>query len=238
MSQEQRIILTRQKRRNQAWHQSLVQAGITVKDLPLLRFSNLVVPEKFHQNSFDWILFTSPQGVDAFLSAGIVPKGARLGAIGSGTSAALHAAGLNDDLGFAGLDGAELARAFVDKVSAPATVLLPGPARRMPDPRQTLENAGFQVEELPLYETLPISPSELSMEFHSNDIVFFCSPSAVSAFTEAFTARPDCVAIGETTAAHCRRHGFSTQVAETPDLNAMVRAAGCEPLTSSLENES
>ena len=238
MTLGRRIILTRQKQRNLAWHQSLAQAGMQVLDLPLLRFSSLEIPGEYLQRSFDWILFTSPQAVDSFLASGLMKGHTKMGALGAGTSAALLAAGLSDDLGFSGLDGAELARAFARKVSPPATVLLPGALKRMADPRVTLEAAGFQAEELPLYETLPVPPSELSADFQSTDVVFFCSPSAVKAFVEAFSARPDCVAIGETTAALCRPYGFPTEVAETPDLNAMVRAAGCEPLTSSLENES
>ena len=238
MSFDARIILTRQKQRNETWHQSLAQAGFQVLDLPLVRFAPLDVPAEYFTSSYDWILFTSPQGVDAFIASGMEIRGARLGALGAGTSAALSSAGLSDDLGFTGLDGTELARAFASQIAAPATVLLPGAAKRMEDPRVTLNANGFWARELPLYETLPVAPDELDMDFQTRDLVFFCSPSAVKAFTAAFTQRPRCVAIGETTAAVCRKHGFPTEVAQTPDLNAMVRAAGGEPLTTIPENES
>lgn len=233
-----RIILTRQKQRNKAWHLSLVQAGFEVANLPLVRFESLEVPAEYFTRAYDWILFTSPQGVDVFLTSGLKTHGAKLGALGAGTSAALTNGNLPDDLGFNGLDGTELAHAFIKQVTAPASVLLPGAAKRMADPRATLSAAGFQVTELATYKTQPVAPNELAMKFQTNDIIFFCSPSAVRAFTSAFTARPDCVAIGETTAAVCRENGFTTKVAQTPNLNAMVRAAGCEPLTTSLENES
>jgi uroporphyrinogen-III synthase len=58
------------------------------------------------------------------------------------------------------------------------------------------------------------------------DMVFFCSPTAVRAFVAAWKERPDCVAIGATTAAVAREAGFRTEVAATPDLDAMLRAAG------------
>lgn len=238
MTSPSRIILTRQEQRNQTWHQSLVKAGIEVLDLPLVRFETLEIPAEYLDRAFHWILFTSPQSVDVFIASALEIKSAKLGALGAGTSAALSANNLSDDLGFNGLDGAELATAFINKVSAPAMVLLPGAARRMADPRETLNDAGFQVTELSTYETLPVHPHELTMDFRPRDIVFFCSPSAVRAFIGAFTQRPQCVAIGETTATVCREHKFPTLVAQTPDLEAMVRASGCGPLTTSLENES
>ena len=238
MSRNLRIILTRQEQRNKVWHQSLTEAGFQVLDLPLVQFTVLDVPAEYFGNSYDWILFTSPQGVDVFVASGMKIQKAKIGALGPGTSASLAAAGLPDDLGFKGLDGAELAQAFINQVTAPATVLLPGAAKRMADPRVTLNTAGFQVATLPLYETMPVPPNELASDFQADDIIFFCSPSAVLAFVAAFTERPDCVAIGATTAAICLENKFPTQVAQTPDLSAMVRAAGCEPLTITPENES
>jgi uroporphyrinogen-III synthase len=52
----------------------------------------------------------------------------------------------------------------------------------------------------------------------------------VRAFTDAWAERPRCVTIGATTADAARPAGFETAVAVTPDLSAMVRAAGLDPL--------
>lgn len=230
-----RIVLTRQKDQNRPWVKQLEAAGAPVLDLPLLSFEPLPLETKAKEVKPDWILFTSPRGVLAFVAAGLSCEGCQIGALGAGTSATLKEQGLGDDLGFAGRDGTELAAAFVREVSAPASVLLPGPARRMPDPRATLEAAGFQVQELPLYRTVPVQPKG---SLQPDDIIFFCSPSAVRAFVAAFEERPLCVAIGETTAPVCRELGFETRVAENPDLQSMVRAAGVGPITISPEIES
>jgi uroporphyrinogen-III synthase len=238
VSPHARIVLTRQQQRNRIWLQSLVKAGLEVLELPLLQFAELAVPQPYLDTAYDWILFTSPQAVEAFLKVGLKPRGAKLGALGSGTSAALVAAGLADDLGFRGRDGGELAKAFIKQVAPPASVLLPGAKNRLADPKLSLAAAGFQVQELATYETHPVVPSELKVELKPDDILFFCSPSAVKAFLAAFSERPVCVAIGETTATVCRENGFATHVAETPDLNAMVRAAGFGPITIIPENES
>ncbi len=231
MTDELRIILTRQKDNNQAWAARLETAGHTVVEVPLIRYETLPVSDDLDPGSFDWILFTSPQGVKAFTAAGFSPGNARMGALGAGTADALVTAGLRDDLGARTLDGAEFAQVFLAKVSGGGRVLLPGADRRLADPRASLSAAGFEVTELPLYKTCSVPVKELpAVEFASGDIVFFCSPSTVRAFTEAWNIRPRCVAIGETTARASRPAGFETVVAATPDLSAMVLAAGLDPL--------
>ncbi len=226
-----RIILTRQRDRNQAWAARLEAAGYAVVEVPLIRYQSLPVDNDVDAGAFDWILFTSPQGVKAFMAAGFVPGDAQMGALGAGTADALVTAGLRDDLGARTLDGAEFAQAFLSKVSGGGRVLLPGPNRRLAEPRTSLTTAGFEVTELPLYETCSVPAEELSaVDFAPGDIVFFCSPSTVRAFTQAWTVRPRCVAIGETTAQATRPAGFETVVAATPDLSAMVLAAGLDPL--------
>jgi len=231
MTDGHRIILTRQRDRNKAWAARLVTAGHAVVEVPLIRYESLPVPSGLDASNFDWILFTSPQGVKAFTAAGFSPGDARMAALGAGTAAVLSEAGLRDDLGARTLDGAEFAQAFLARVSNPGRVLLPGPDRRLAEPRASLSAAGFEVTELPLYQTCSVPAKELpTVEFTPGDIVFFCSPSTVRSFAEAWTVRPRCVAIGETTAQTSRPAGFETVVAATPDLSAMVLAAGLGPL--------
>ncbi len=233
-----RIILTRERERNKAWVVRLVAAGHVVVELPLIRYESLPVPDDCDPGLYDWILFTSPHGVKAFTAAGLPTGTAKIGALGSGTAAALTAAGLRDYLGARTLDGVEFAQAFLAKVSGPGRVLLPGPTRRLEEPRASLIAAGFEVRELPLYETCSVPADELpAAPCMPGDIIFFCSPSTVRAFTKAWPERPRCVAIGETTAQTSRPAGFETVVAATPDLEAMVLAAGLDPLTKPLNPE-
>jgi len=226
-----RIVLTRQRESNRPWAERLAAAGLAVLELPLVRFAALDAPQDVARGAHDWVLFTSPQGVRAFAATGLDAGGAQIAALGAGTAAALAEAGLRDALGLRTHDGAELAAAFAAAVDAPARILLPGPARRLAEPRNALERAGFSVTELPLYVTEAVPPAELPAEpCAPEDIVFFCSPSAVGAWTRAWSARPDCVAIGETTAVAAREAGFAVSVAAAPDLDAMVLAAGLGPI--------
>lgn len=229
MSAPRRIVLTRTAEQCRPWRAALASAGHAVLELPLLRFTPLEAPAA--APAADFILFTSPQGVRAFFDAGLDPGAARVGVLGDGSAAALTACGGHDDLELRAPDGARLARAFAARFAAPAVILLPGPDRRLPEPRAALEAAGFTVVDLPLYRTDPVPPAELPEDpWRPGDLIFFASPSAVRACTTAWGAPAPCVAIGGTTAAVAREAGFDTLVADEPTLAAMVRAAGLDPI--------
>ena len=224
-----RVIITREAERTRPWADTLRQKGIPVLEMPLLRFVSLEVDPSLLDQEFDWILLTSPQGVEAFLAAGLKIGNAQLGTLGQGTAQALKEAGCQDNLGITAKDGRELATAFVALAPEGSRVLLPGPRQRGPEVEEILSEAGYQVTTAPLYETVAISPDELpDVPFAEGDVVFFCSPSTVRAFCEKWDARPEGVAIGETTAAIMRQEDFATRVAESPNLEAMVQAAGLD----------
>ena len=225
-----RIVLTRAADAAAAWREKLTALGFAARLLPLLQHHPLPVPDAVRRQRFDWILFTSPRAVRMFAAAGIDPHAARIGAVGEATRMVLNEHGLSATLVPVEQDGAGLARVFCTRVKATASVLLPGPSRRLPEPRRSLELAGHCVTELPLYVTEPVPPAALpEVPCGPEDVVFFASPSAVRAWAAAWGTRPRCVAIGPTTAAACRAAGFRPRVAATPDLEAMVRAAGLVP---------
>ncbi len=231
MTPGRRIVLTRQAQQNRPWADRLRAAGHDVLELPLLRYVPLVGPGEVPVDDCDWIMLTSPHAVEALLAVAAVPADVSVACLGAGTRAALEAAGGADALGLDCKDGVELAAAFTARVAAPARVLLPGSAKRLAEPRRSLEAAGFAVTETPLYDTEAVPADALPAEpFGPGDVVFFASPTAVGAFAGAWDARPDCVAIGETTARAARDAGFPVAVAAAPDLEAMVLAAGLDPI--------
>ncbi len=242
MSSETRIILTREKSRNQIWADRLQEADLPFSLLPLVRYESLSLPALPDFATFGWIMFTSPQGVRAFADLQPELGPAKCAALGHGTAKALQNAGWNVDFNAGALDGVELAARFLAVSGEACAVLLPGPKRRLSEPRAALEAAGYTVQELPLYETLPVQAAAVATaELRPGDVLFFCSPSAVRAFAAARDDKPRCVAIGRTTAEACRNAGFIPDVAGTPDLEAMVRAAGIsglpEPTTQPVKPE-
>ena len=232
MTEHVRIVLTRQTESNAPWATRLRADGHEVLDLPLLRFVPVAPDADTDPASFDWLVFTSPQGARAFATAGLDTGDARLAALGSGTAAAVAVAGLGEALDCGARDGKELAVVFAEQASAPAKVLLPGAKRRLTEPRTGLEAAGFTVAELPLYETRAVPRADLpEAPFTPEDFVFLCSPSAVKVFAAVWDERPRCVAIGNTTAYAAREAGFTPRVAGTPDLESMVQSSGLDRLT-------
>ena len=229
-----RIILTRASEANRPWRRVLEAAGAEVLVMPLVRFESLSLPRDLDPGTFDWILFTSPQGARAFCDAGLKPGKALVGALGGGTAATLAACGLTDDLGTRARHRAALARMFVETVTAPASILLPGPEKRPAEPRAGLTAAGFTVTELALYRTDSVPPTDLPPSpFADGDVVFFCSPSAVTSFVNAYTERPPCIAIGTTTDTAAREAGFPVTKADDPSLDGMAHACNLDLKTES-----
>ena len=227
----QRIILTREEQSNEAWADRLAQASLPHACLPLVQYGALPVPDDRDFSGYGWIMFTSPQGVRAFADLHPQLGAARCAVLGHGTAKALTQAGWNVNFNAGALDGVALAAQFIAAAGEPCAVLLPGPKRRLTEPRAALENAGYTVQELPLYETLPVAADVIAKgDLEPEDVIFFCSPSAVRAFAGARDEKPQCVAIGQTTAEACRALGFLPLVAGTPDLDAMVLAAGISGL--------
>ncbi len=234
MERPRRIVLTRASESNRPWRRALEAAGTEVLVMPLLRFEPLPLPPDLDLRTFDWILFTSPQGVRAFREAGLCPCRATVGGLGGGTAATLETCGLDDGLGTCATTGAELARDFVKHISPPASILLPGPLVRLDEPRAGLVAAGFEVTVLPLYRTVPVPADDLPDEpFADGDAIFFCSPSAVDAFAAAYAERPPCVAIGTTTDTAARAAGFPVVKADDPSLAGMARACHLDLETES-----
>ena len=234
MTRPRRIVLTRASESNRPWRRELEAAGVEVLVMPLLRFEPLTPPADLDPGAFDWILFTSPQGARAFTDAGLSTGDARVGGLAGGTVATLAACGLEDHLRAEALDGTALAREFVAAHTAPGRILLPGPETRLPEPRAGMSAAGFEVVELPLYRTVAVPPEELPAEpFVEGDVIFFCSPSAVASFTQAYDARPQSISIGTTTDTAARAAGFPVVKADHPSLAGMARACHLELETES-----
>jgi uroporphyrinogen-III synthase len=226
-----RIILTRESNRNREWAERLDLAGLAYCELPLLVYAAIAPTTEPDWAAFDWIIFTSPQGVQAFAELRTDLGRARCAVLGDGTAATVTTLGWQVDYNAAAHDGAEMVTGFLANYPGPGSVLMPGPKRRLAEPRASLLAAGYHVLELPLYETCATAATDVAQAaLTEQDVVFFCSPSAVRAFTGARADKPRCVAIGQTTADACRAAGLDPAVADTPDLESMVRAAGLDGL--------
>jgi uroporphyrinogen-III synthase len=197
---------------------------------------------------YDWLLFTSANGVRAFLARlratgrDLPPSAAlRVGAVGPATAAALAAAGRAPDLVPAEQTAGGLAAAL--GAVAGAAVLFPAADIARPDLADGLRERGARVDVVTAYRTLPAAPEDgaaLAGELRAGtiDAVTFTSPSTVRGFLAmvahgrldaaalvASAGRPAIVCIGPTTAGAARAAGLPVAaVAATQSADGLLAA--------------
>lgn len=205
-----RALVTRPKEQAVELVQLLEAAGAEVVEAPLIR---VAPPEDYHPldhacaqvERFDWIVFSSTNSVDAFMSRLLgsardlrVLRGVGLCAVGPATADRLAAHGLKADLipsEFRG-EGVIEALTRTDTVAG-KRVLLPRADIGREVIADELRRRGADVVEVIAYRTIPTEPGtdgepdvyRMLLE-RRLDIVIFTSPSAVRSFTRALGAEP------------------------------------------------
>jgi uroporphyrinogen III methyltransferase / synthase len=198
-----RVVVTRARAQAGELSSQLENLGAEVHEFPTIEIS---APESFEPlddairnlDSFDWLVYTSVNGVEAFverlrhhgLDLRAVPRGARIAAIGPATAERLEDVGLRVDV----TPGEYRAEALIGALDADSLagkrVLIPRAkvAREiLPD---KLREAGAEVVVPPAYESMPSSEGreELSLRLRSGEIdcVTFTASSTVENFVGAF----------------------------------------------------
>jgi uroporphyrinogen III methyltransferase/synthase len=178
--------------------------------------------------SFDWVLFTSANGVERFMDAlseaGLDARAfanAKLGVIGPKTAAALARFGLLADATADEFVGEGLARAVLAR-GVPKRVLLARALVARDTLPEILRSAGAQVEIVPVYETVAADAGAAlrrTFEQHELDVALFTSSSTVSAVVDALgaharelLARVKVASIGPITSRTLGEHGIAVDV--------------------------
>lgn len=166
------------------------------------------------------LLFASPGAVKAWLLAGLPLAGRLLGATGTGTAAALRAAGGEVSVVGRPSTAAGLAREFLEHPAARGPVALPRGDRALPTLPTLLTASGLEVRTAVVYRTAhrPWAVTE------HVDVVVLASPSAVYALPERVASEALLVAIGPTTAEAAIRRGLRVTPATAPDVGGIVDA--------------
>lgn len=221
---EKIVVVTRAAMQSHELYEELNARGAIVKLLPLVSF---VPPENYDAldaalssiESFDWILFTSANAVQAVERRGEelardlkrAVKLPRAAAVGPVTSTAAEEAGFSVEYVAVDHSGAGLAREVGEELRG-RKVLLPRSDRANSDLPLALRRCGALVTEVVAYRTVP--PSNVDREKleeslrNGVDSILFYSPSAVQNFLEllgrerlgTLQGRVLMVAIGPTTA--------------------------------------
>jgi uroporphyrinogen-III synthase len=219
------VIVTRAAAQSNQLCEELKVRGAIVKLLPLVSFAP---PENYDEldaalstiETFDWILFTSANAVQA-----VERRGEELGraldalaklppaaAVGPATSGAAEAAGFSVEFVAAEHSGAGLARELGEELRG-KKVLLPRSDRANLDLPAALRRSGALVTEVVAYRNLPPGSTDRNKLQESLregvDGILFYSPSAVQNFLELLgqerlatvPGRAVMVAIGHATSA-------------------------------------
>jgi uroporphyrinogen III methyltransferase / synthase len=229
-----RVVVTRARAQAGELSSELERLGAEVMEFPTIEIHP---PADFgvldaairDLDSFDWLIFTSVNGVGAFagrlerhgLDLRAVPREARIAAIGPATAEAIRNLGLRVDA----MPAEYRAEALVEEVAgwalAGSRVLIPRARVAREVLPEKLREAGAEVVVAPAYETVPSTEGrgELAakLEMGEVDCVTFTASSTVENFAGAFGAEEAArllggtrvACIGPITADAARRRGIA-----------------------------
>ena len=243
-----RIVVTRSRTQAGELSERLGALGAEAVEFPTIEIRS---PEDFgpldeairQLHTFDWLVFTSVNGVDAFLERlghhGLdlrsIPAAARIAAIGPATAGRLENCGLRVDV----TPGEYRAEALLQEIGgslAGQRILIPRARVAREVLPESLREAGAEVVVPPAYESAPTAEGadRLAARLRAGEIdcVTFTASSTVENFVRAFggeTAalleRTRVACIGPITAETARKHDLRVDVeAEEYTIPGLVTA--------------
>jgi uroporphyrinogen-III synthase len=241
-----KVVITRSRRGNAELERGLRALGFEPVSIDTIEF---LPPEKWSRvdaslaslGRFDWILFTSPTGVEFFsqrmraLSLSVPWLGKpSVAAVGAKTGAAIEGLGIR--LGF--VPSEYTVRSLAEQLprSEGKTLLLLRADIADPEAVAILERDGFEVHDLPIYRTSAVSgirDGSIEHEMFDVDAILFASPSSVEGFMRrlgpsvarsVLANRPLAVCIGPVTEKAARESGFElTLASDTHTIDALLQ---------------
>ncbi len=232
-----RVVVTRARAQAGEFSERLEALGAEVREFPTIEIRP---PEDFGPlddalrdlDSFGWLVFTSVNGVDAFverlhrhgLDLRAVPRGARIAAIGPATAERVNENGLRVDVMPEEFRAEALIEAIAEGSLAGVRVLIPRARVAREILPEKLREAGADVVVPPAYESVPSleGKDELArlLEAGRIDCVTFTASSTVENLVGAFAeedaarllANTRVACIGPITADTVRGHGIQVDV--------------------------
>ena len=233
-----KILVTRTREQASKFTKKLEQLGADVIEFPTIKIAppsdNFYSLDAAIKNlrSFDWIVFTSTNGVEKFFErlknfnfdARIFAE-SKVAVIGSATAEKLSNFGIIADLIPAEFRAESLIDALKDKVDGKNILIARAEVAREILPRE-LEKFGAKVTVAAAYKT---EPAENSTAIESVDLITFTSSSTVENFVAAvgkdFLTQTKTAAIGPITAETLKKFGIDADiVAEEFTIAGLVEA--------------
>jgi uroporphyrinogen III methyltransferase/synthase len=223
------IVVTRAREQASDLRARLEALGANVLELPSIAIEPVAftVPDL---GQYEWLVFTSANGVDAWFDRGLAPAGldaralggVRVSAIGPGTAAALAARGIVVDL----VPERFVAEALLEVFPAPSTsgakVLLARAEQARDVLPAGLSDRGYAVDVLPVYRTVTADPDAAALaRVRAGEVsaITFTSSSTVRNFVDLVGTlpepRPPVASIGPVTSDTARELGLRVDVEAT-----------------------
>jgi uroporphyrinogen III methyltransferase / synthase len=241
----QRIVVTRTRKQAGALSSQLRALGADVFELPTIRIAPPTDLREFAElvqdaHAYDWIVFTSPNGVDAFFQMfyklyddAREIGGAKIAAIGPATAQRVRDFRLHVDLQPEESVAEGVVRAFQEQGSIENLRILLARAERARDvlPRE-LSRLGAIVDEAFAYrteaETRDVTGARRRFLEEGADLITFTSSSTVENFMALGLPWPAWMrvaSIGPITSKTARDHGLTVDVeARCHDIDGLVKA--------------
>lgn len=241
------VLVTRARAQASALTTKLDALGARCIELPAIKIAP--PPDRYQAvdaaierlSTYDWLIFTSTNGVDAFFARLFAAEkdarslaNARIAAIGKSTAQRLKAYGLSADLMPGEFRAEGILAALKGELSPGARVLIPRALEAREVLPDSLREYGAVVDVAPVYETVteeddPAFVREL-LAAGDIDFVTFASSSTVKNLVKllgdaALLKKTKIIAIGPITAETCASFGLTpTAVAEEYTIDGMVSA--------------
>lgn len=239
-----RIAVTRTRGQAGSLVAALRELGADAYELPTIRIEPPEDKMPFAEaligvRGYDWIVFTSPNGVDAFFKAFFTAcqdardlGGARIAAIGNGTAARIREFRFGVDLIPKEAVAESLLEEFQREGVENLRMLLPRAAGAREILAVELEKLGAIVDDVAVYRTVPeredVSGGILRFREEGADMITFTSASTAAHFAGLALPLPEglkTASIGPVTSAEMRRLGLPVDL-ESPrhDIPGLVAA--------------
>ena len=239
-----RILLTRPKELIKKTAAMFRDQGAEVLEMPSISIEPVRDQRKLSMalekiNSYDWIVFTSVNGVRIFFEEMKHQKkdirslgSCRIASIGAGTKNALEERGLFCDLVPEHYDGVSLAGTLADRLTGTEHILIPRAASGNQEMIRILhKKPGIQTDDIGIYDTQyenwQLVPVKEMIESGEIDWTVFTSASTVRGFAAAVA--DTCIkgmkaaCIGEQTARAAEEVGMKVYIAEQASAESLVR---------------
>lgn len=237
-----KVMITREKKQAQAFSKQIIQQGGIPIKTPLLKINcrykeeDTAILESL--NHYEWIFFTSTNGVNCFfeilskygIKRELLAK-CKMAVVGHKTELALKEHGYSAHFIPTIYKASVMAQEFLLQYPTTGHVLLVRGSRSLNTLLEAFVHNNLSVQTLDVYETsfnYEIE-SHLNKQLGNNvDFVTFTSPSTVDAFIEMIDSNMSldfiCACIGPTTAERAKEHGFERIIiAEEFTIEGMIQ---------------